>query len=300
MMAAGAEEGIVEDLTGPAGFWRFVSLRQAAYWRRKQALPGQPGPPWSDDPAIARFHFCNVYREVDAGTLWFQKRRPRGDARTVIEAALIYRPVNRSSTFEAYGGLPLTDEATQFAQWIRRRLKSGEKGFTGRHQTRAQDYTALCRALRDGAEEVGDAACASHLRDVTEALRRLPGIGPFFSWQVACDALESGALTQSATESALEWALLGPGATAGAKLVLPEEEPLVTARRLADPDDLGASADPEMESPLEAPEAHASYPRYPAALSLKNVEHALCEYARWVRASDPAQSAGLEVKPWAK
>src|SRR5258706_4099479 len=42
-------------------YWTFASRRQAAFERR---LNGDP-PPWSDDPILQAFKFCNVFRAAD-------------------------------------------------------------------------------------------------------------------------------------------------------------------------------------------------------------------------------------------
>ena len=83
-------------------FWRFVVLRQQAYWKHAN----QDGPPYSDDPALAKYHFCNVYREADRGTIWFHAHRHNGLA-AVLFASLTYRTINRLSTFDAFDSLPV-------------------------------------------------------------------------------------------------------------------------------------------------------------------------------------------------
>lgn len=47
-------------------FWRFAWERQAIWHRR---YVGKLEPPWTDDPVLAEFRFCNVHRELDAGTI---------------------------------------------------------------------------------------------------------------------------------------------------------------------------------------------------------------------------------------
>ena len=112
----------------------------------------------------------------------------------------------------------------------------------------------------------------------------------FAAWQVTCDLLESGCVGPEAEATAESWALLGPGALAGAALADGQFKTL----RPTDALDVALALRDAQPADLEPP------PEAPGRFSLKNVEHALCEYARWVRASDPARCAGLEVKPWAK
>ena len=278
-------------------FWTFCVLRQKAYWRHQSG----DGPPFSSDPALARYHFCNVYREADYGTLWFQAHRP-GVARATghwetstprpqeralkdLAASLLYRPVNKVSTFETWGGLPHAANAMEFARWLRD--KRGQRMFTGRHRTRGTPvYAQLAKAIADPSfiaiqQGIWAAVQAGRLAAITRSLQTLPNIGPFFAWQVTCDLTESGHFTGQLED----WALLGPGSRTGAALIDWYDTPIDTARALRD-------VQPRDGSLIPPPQA-------PGSFSLKNVEHALCEYARWIRASSPGV-ASLEVKPWAK
>src|SRR5215207_9206616 len=42
-------------------YWTFASRRQAVFERRVCGAPD----PWTDDPIIRRFKFCNVFRAAD-------------------------------------------------------------------------------------------------------------------------------------------------------------------------------------------------------------------------------------------
>jgi len=312
-------------------FWEFVALRQAAYWRRERG----PGPPYSDDPALARYHFCNVYREADRGTLWYQANRtmPHDESDLGVLShelwqSVSYRLLNRVATFEAYGGLPERGGEERWLNYVAARMAAGERAFTGRHQCRGYSryYATVCWLRDGGLGQVTEALLdAETLEAACAIVRKIPGCGAFFSWQVLCDLLESG--RGGRFEAVRDfpdlhtWVMLGPGAVAGARLVtllppsqlsLPDDlideltwaadqrtgprqlnrkECLVVARMLQETqEECLKMADAELVPP----------PQAPGRMSLKNVEHALCEYARYVRASDPATSAGLEVKPWAR
>lgn len=292
-------------------FWRFVALRQAAYWRRER---GQ-GPPYSDDPAIARYHFCNVYREADRGTRWFQSHRtpspddsPVGLISHEIWQSVVYRLVNRISTFEAYGRIPQFEEGDAWLQFLIDRMGAGEKIFTGRHLNRGYAcYAATVSYLEDSG--LFDVSCAvldaGTLEAVCRQLTTIPNVGRFFAWQVTCDLVESDALPRYGDSDT--WAMLGPGAVNGAKLVVGADPAADAAMR-----DRGTLSQWESLLVVRALQERQAEcldkacmelvppPEAPGPMSLKNVEHALCEYARYVRASNPANAAGLEVKPWAK
>ena len=42
-------------------YWKFASERQEVFYRR---LEGEPGP-WTADPILQRYKFCNVFRAAD-------------------------------------------------------------------------------------------------------------------------------------------------------------------------------------------------------------------------------------------
>src|SRR5204863_430976 len=103
------EESRMTIKTGPMDFWRFFALREGARLNKDRG----DGPPYSKDPILARYHFCNVFRECDAGTRYFQQFRARAKRHeseadlvdrlaTTLWQACVYRPVNRVSTFEAF------------------------------------------------------------------------------------------------------------------------------------------------------------------------------------------------------
>ena len=277
---------------GERAFWEFVVARQAAYWRRERG----DGPPYSDDPVLAKFHFCNVYREADRGTRWFQAHRRRRGARGLgLEFALwdsvTYRLVNRVATFEAFGGIPAALEIPRFLRFLRAEMRAGAPVFTGRHFVKGVEMYE--RSLRHFDERLEETAAtvrrAGSLRDAARELQAAPGVGPFFSWQILCDLLECRVLPEHLVVDSRTWALLGPGALRGAALVDPGAPALDVARSLV----LSQPTDGSLVPPPEAP----------GPMSLKNVEHSACEFARYARARESletGESAGLEVKPWAK
>lgn len=59
-------DGIDKLVTSTAAlddFWKFVALRQDILRKRLQG----DAPPWTDDPLLARYAYCNVYRVADRG-----------------------------------------------------------------------------------------------------------------------------------------------------------------------------------------------------------------------------------------
>lgn len=80
-------------------FFEFAHKRHTIYLRRKAEEPW----PWSNDEILNRYRFTNVYRELDATTIWFRKwvREPLRSKPEVLLATVLFRWINRSITGEA-------------------------------------------------------------------------------------------------------------------------------------------------------------------------------------------------------
>lgn len=80
-------------------FFEFAHKRHTMYLRRQAEEPW----PWSDDPVLNKYRFTNVYRELDATTVWFRKwvRDPLRSRPEVLLATILFRWINRTITGEA-------------------------------------------------------------------------------------------------------------------------------------------------------------------------------------------------------
>src|SRR3990167_10626784 len=85
------------------GLWNYVTERHQIYLRRARGDP----PPWTDDPILRQFRFCNVYRALDKGTLWYTaKVVPTAEGpRDLLWKTTVYRLVNNWQIFKAVGGV---------------------------------------------------------------------------------------------------------------------------------------------------------------------------------------------------
>ena len=265
-------------------FWRFWAVREAARLRKGAGAP----PPHSDDPVVAAWRFCCCYRDLDAGTRFFVPRRGAGLVQ-VLWRSVAYRLLNRRETFEAAelaGAGELWFEPgtlDRWLGWLDERRAGGEPLFTGRHIVRGlAPYARSTRWLAGNLDQVVGALRdveESSLRASCQVLRGVPGVGPFFAWQVARDLVEAGELPEDGS-----WALAGPGARAGAALVAStgaaqagmELAPLSERAALAV---MLALADGQEAARAGAGVDASSWHRVPVTLA--DVEHTLCEFARY-------------------
>src|SRR5262249_32343480 len=90
-----------QDFVRLAEFVAFVAERHAIYRKRQAGLP----PPWTDNPILHRWSFCNMYRSLDKTTAWIWQNwcQPNANDPDLWFAALIARLVNRIETLAALG-----------------------------------------------------------------------------------------------------------------------------------------------------------------------------------------------------
>ena len=51
-------------------FFEFIYDRQLIWYKKEVLLLP---PPWTDDPVLGKYKFCNVYRELDRGSKYLIK-----------------------------------------------------------------------------------------------------------------------------------------------------------------------------------------------------------------------------------
>ena len=133
----------------------------------------------------------------------------------MLFASYCYRQVNRLESFVATGFPDETGLAKYFLK-VNKLRESGGSFFSAAHQTtqyaKFEDFLKQATAKKSKLlDDVCDAICAADARseDCVLALQTLPGIGPFFAWQILCDLKESRCISFHKNDN---YCLLGPGA----------------------------------------------------------------------------------------
>ena len=145
------------------GFVTFVAERHSIYRKRQAGLP----PPWTDDPILRRWSFCNMYRHLDKTSAWIWENwiLPHADDPYLGFAMLVARLVNRIDTLKALG-YPVPWSPERFIEVMR----SSPQGQTVRQclrDPRVQGRFAaeICDAgrayLHAGVGELGTVASSS-------------------------------------------------------------------------------------------------------------------------------------------
>jgi hypothetical protein len=262
-----------------AHMFLFVHERQSS-WARRQS--GED--PWSEFPVFRENFFCNNYRELDRGTCYFRAQVLQLDYSScsraeflpqVLWKSYLYRQVNRLESFSRFGGIPSREEWPKFVTHMCNCQERGMSFFTAAHQTtshsklvRYVQETLKCKLL----EKITPTLLGTDLQAIVKALGTLHGCGPFLSWQIACDLMESQCLTVD-TESYCE---LGPGARNGLNALFG------TSAKQFDQLDLLRLLTNIQEHVYGC--LSLRFPKWDNRwLTLKNMEHVLCEYSKFVR-----------------
>lgn len=295
---------LLTDTPARADFWRYMCERQTIYDRRASGAE----PPWTDDETLRKYHFTNVYRELDKGTAYFHAQRAgMTSPEEILWSSIIYRTVNRLDAFHGFGGIPNLNAgaADNWLRFLDDWRADGKRIFTKRHQTRGlPGYHKLVGELLDSVTLLWrDVWVSATPEPVVVTLKdSVFGLGSFFAYQVYLDLLEAGLLEH--VEGAHRYAVLGLGSTNALKWMYEGADPETLGRnegvklavathpgRLALVQnmtnyqeeafaDLGL-AFPYHEIPSRDLRGESVDDGRLSWLRVKDIEHSLCEYLRY-------------------
>lgn len=252
----------------------------------------RPGP-WTDDPVLQGYRFCNIHREDDKVTKWFREniRGPLADTNHVLLATVAFRWFNRIETGQAMldTAVGLMEGRYDGEELKRRLLHELPKGpwTTGAYMIKTPagmtKIDGLNWCIDNVAKDSEHLAARMRGEEVTlEAawgvLRTYPYLGDFMAYEVVTD-LRFTSLLQDAPD-VLTWANPGPGAARGLARVL--GLPLDAFNRHSEKDRAKLIAGMRDLHELSClPEYWPSdWPQW----ELREVEHTLCEFDKYERA----------------
>lgn len=300
---AGALEsplGIKDHTAHYDRYWAYIYERQLIWHKRYQLkFP----PPWTIDSVLGSFAFTNVYRELDRGTLYYfdkvlpllnNMRDDRGfTERALLVGTILYRFFNRWQTWEEVIAPALKQHGfdwDKIEEGLRLYKDGGEPVFTSAHMVCAyhtspgsDKINKVIRFLRHIDAEAGSLlTCLRHAGSPFEAWRQLTlmqGIGPFNAYEVYSDFMYTPGFLPYQED---DWANAGPGAQRGLKLIWPGRKDWT--KEMYQLRDEQQEAFARLGLPFEriALKNGDGSVRW---LTMRNVEHNLCEYFKYNRGS---------------
>lgn len=201
-------------------YW--INERESIRVRRGLGLP----PPWTDDPILRTYRFCNVRRMDDRVSCWLYNNwyEPHKDHHNSVAAAALARHYNLPSLLSQItelvyrDGPPLLSQVATVARAAKRR---GEKIFNGAYIVRgigAVDKTEMVvnRVVRPLVDAPPKLHPSSMQRSV-EALLPYWGFSTFMAGQVVADLRWALTGTWADRHS---WASVGPGSRRGMNRIM--------------------------------------------------------------------------------
>lgn len=269
-------------------FWKFIYERQSV-WHKRFVLGMKA--PWTKDPIMQEYKFTNVYRELDRGTIYLLDNIcGHGEPVDQVWNIIVYRMFNRISTY---------DEAItfkSFASWSKdkvfrrmfdnlRTYSETKPLYTDAHMVCAyehfpgEDKLERFEYIFAGVIKGMDVLMriiqkAKSLETVHRALTKFPGIGPFLAYEMAVDI--SYCDWNNLGED--EWTNPGPGCQRGLKAIFPGIKPNDCAWMIK----VLRQAQEREFARLKLPFMGIAYQE--KWLTLRNVEHCLCEFFKYHKA----------------
>ena len=177
--------------------------------------------PWTDDPILQKFKFCQVFREEDRTTRWFKRhiRNPWRDDPEVLMATVIFRWFNfietgrtliRHNLHIEWNRKKAIEEITKQDQWV-------TGAYIVKTPNRMDKVTGVAECIShmwgDREKLVERILATKSLEKSWEILRDYPYMGPFMAYEVITDLRHTYLLRDA--EDILTWANAGPGAMRG-------------------------------------------------------------------------------------
>jgi hypothetical protein len=211
-------------------YWYLAAERQRIFLRR---VAGEPGP-WTDDPILREYKFCNSYRASDRVSQFLIRDVIYGSdvaSDDLLMRIVLFRLFSKVETWRALEDElgPLTRatlRGRRLAETLARLQDAGpiytsafilcaNKAFG--FERKYLNHLELVRTMfRRGALPLAIARARS-LRDLYTALLAYPLLGPFMSYQLAID-INYSPLTDFSED---DFTVAGPGAERGIRKVFP-------------------------------------------------------------------------------
>lgn len=270
-------------------FFAYARERQSILLRRRAGGP----PPWTDDPVLRKYRFCNVFREDDRTTIWFREnvRDLLFSNSSALLATVVYRWFNRIET----GKILAHSRNNLLFEWnsnvAKKELAGLKPVVTGAYIIKTPDgmnkLDGVCwcidEFIRKKGGRVGLRRAAEYFmnrqhtqQQMHEWLAKAAYLGPFMAYEVVTDLCHTAFLDKAPDR--MTWTNFGPGAARGAGRVRGNDPEVYDRHR--DQDVILMDAVHLLELSRQEQFWPAAWPQW----EMRDVEHTLCEFDKYERA----------------
>lgn len=182
-------------------YWKLAAERQRIFFRR---IANDPSP-WTEDPILRNYKFCNTYRASDRVSQYLIRDviyHGSQSAEDVVFRVLLFRLFNKIETWQylqaRFGGVQISSfDFDAYAAALEDRLASGQSifgnafifcasrafGFRRKHL----NYLALIQRMVQKDRIIHSILSAKSLKGIFALLRSYPLLGNFMAYQLAID-----------------------------------------------------------------------------------------------------------------
>lgn len=248
-------------------FW--ITERERIREQKELGLPR----PWTEDPVLQQFKFCNVRREHDRVTKWFAQvwRHPDyWDQKNFVPAIILGRIINWPATL-AEIGFPFEWDKSAVFEVLEERKRRGDKVYTGAYMV-SQYGSKMAKntlVVANAHQYFTKLPMVAYTLEKTASnLQEYEGIGPFMAGQVVADLKQTKHLVQA--PDWWDWAILGPGSTRGLN------------RLYGRPVNFNLSQGQGLAEMRAVKAEFSAVPGVPV-LCLQDIQNCMCEFDKYMR-----------------
>ena len=215
-------------------YWYFAHERNEIFYRKKNGDPK----PWTDDPILQKFKFCNSYRVNDRASQYLVGHviyngkiyKPED----MIFRIVLFRVFNLPSTWDAlekeFGDITLENfDVPKYAEFLERLSKKQAvesnayimAPVPGRYTTKSGNWLSLLEQLFKKQDLAGKIISVNNMRDGFKIMHSAPHIGTFLAYQYCTDINYSDVVNWQESD----FTIPGGGAKRGINKVFKNPDP---------------------------------------------------------------------------
>jgi hypothetical protein len=277
-----------------SALWYWMAERHKIYLKKRDGAE----PPWTKDPILQEYRFCNVFRELDTVTVWIREniREVYPQHKNLWFMLAIARTFNWPPTLYKlmYAGLwnRNTWEWQAVADLLDEQMSMGQKVYTGAYMIRAesdpsnpwynktkQEYIAGCvlgnlwqdrKHISLALEQKG---FSTSLQEAHSMFMGYHGWGPFMAYELVTDLRHTRYLENAS--DIMTWANAGPGALRGLNRLRGVDPKTPMSQEEANREMFVLLQLANMNEELVFTLDHV--------IEMRDIEHSLCEVDKYLR-----------------